>query len=43
MSKLESTDFGLKDPEQSYLNGYVGAESVRLPYAYVGNIAIKER
>ena len=43
VSKLETTDFRLKDAEQSYLNHYFGAESVRLPYAYGGNLAIKER
>jgi len=42
-SKLETTDFRLKDAEQSYLNHYFGAQAVRLPYAYGGNIAIKER
>lgn len=43
LSKLETTDFRLKDAEQSYLNHYFGAQSVRLPYAYGGNLAIKER
>ena len=43
VSKLESTDFGLKDMEQSYSNHHFGAESVRLPYVYGGNLAIKER
>ena len=42
-SKLETTRFRLKDAEQSYLNHYFGAQSVRLPYAYGGNLAIKER
>ena len=42
MSKLETTDFRLKDTEQSRLNHYFGAESVRLPCAYGGNLAIKE-
>lgn len=43
MSKLETTSFRLKDAEQSYLNHYFGAQAVRLPYAYGGNLAIKER
>jgi len=43
LSKLETTDFRLKDAEQSYLNHYFGAQSIRLPYAYGGNLAIKER
>ena len=43
VSKLETTDFGLKDAEQSFLNHYFGDQSVRLPYAYGGNVAIKER
>jgi len=43
ISKLETTNFRLKDAEQSYLNHYFGAQSVRLPYAYGGNLAIKER
>lgn len=43
MSKLETTNFRLKDAEQSFLNQYFGAQSVRLPYVYGGNIAIKER
>lgn len=43
VSKLETTDFRLKDAEQSYLNHYFGAQAVRLPYAYGGNLAIKER
>ena len=38
---METTDFRLKDAGQSYLNHY-GAESVRLPHAYGGNLAIKE-
>ena len=42
-SKLETTDFRLKDAEQSYLSHYFGAQSVRLPYAYGGNLVIKER
>ena len=42
-SKLETTDFRLKDAEQSFLNHYFGAQSVRLPYAYGGNLVIKER
>ena len=41
--KLESTDFKLKDAGQSYSNHRSGAESVRLPYVYGGNLAIKER
>jgi hypothetical protein len=43
ISKLETTNFRLKDAEQSYLNHYFGAQAVRLPYAYGGNLAIKER
>lgn len=43
LSKLETTKFRLMDAEQSYLNHYFGAQSVRLPYAYGGNLAIKER
>lgn len=43
ISKLETTKFRLKDAEQSYLNHYFGAQAVRLPYAYGGNLAIKER
>jgi hypothetical protein len=43
VSKLETTVFRLKDAEQSYLNHYFGAQAVRLPYAYGGNLAIKER
>jgi len=43
LSKLETTSFRLKDAEQSYLNQYFGAQTVRLPYAYGGNLAIKER
>lgn len=43
VSKLETTKFRLTDAEQSYLNHYFGAQAVRLPYAYGGNLAIKER
>lgn len=43
VSKLETTTFRLVDAEQSFLNHYFGAQAVRLPYAYGGNIAIKER
>ena len=43
VSKLETTKFRLKDAEQSYLNHYFGAEAVRLPYAYGGNLALRER
>lgn len=43
ISKLETTKFRLKDAEQSYLNQYFGAQAVRLPYPYGGNLAIKER
>ena len=43
MSKLETADLRFKVAEQSYLNHYFGAVSIRLPYAYGGNLAIKER
>ena len=43
ISKLETTKFRLYDAEQSYLNQYFGVQGVRLPYAYGGNLAIKER
>ena len=43
ISKLETTEFRLKDAEQSYLNHYFGVQAVRLPFAYGGNLAIKER
>ena len=43
VSKMETADFRFKVAEQSYLNHYFGAESIPLPYAYGGNLAIKER
>ena len=43
VSKSETTDSGLKDMEQPYLNRYCGAESVLLPYAYGGSLANKGR
>ncbi|KAK7691804.1 hypothetical protein QCA50_005207 [Cerrena zonata] len=43
VSKIEHADFPLLEAEQSYLNHYFGAEVVRLPYAYNGNLAIKRR
>ena len=43
MSKSETTNFRLKNAEQSCLNHYFGAESVRLLYAHGGDLVIKER
>lgn len=43
ISKIEQADFPHLEAEQSYLNHYFGAEAVRLPYAYNGNLAIKRR
>jgi len=42
-AQLATARYPLQDAEQSYLNHYFGAEAVRLPYAYNGNLAIKLR
>jgi len=42
-SQLATANYPLMDAEQSYLNHFFGAEAVRLPYAYNGNLAIKMR
>ncbi|KAI0076963.1 nucleotide-diphospho-sugar transferase [Panus rudis PR-1116 ss-1] len=43
IAKLEMAKFPHWEAEQSYLNHFFGAEAVRLPYAYNGNLAIKRR
>lgn len=43
IAKLESAEYNLRDAEQAFLNLYFGVEALRLPYAYGGNLAIKER
>ncbi|KAI0079227.1 glycosyltransferase family 8 protein [Panus rudis PR-1116 ss-1] len=43
VSKIALAQFPAEDAEQSFLNHYFGAEAVRLPYAYNGNLAIKKR
>lgn len=43
VSKIQHADFPLLEAEQSYLNHYFSAEVVRLPYAYNGNLAMKQR
>jgi glycogenin glucosyltransferase len=41
VSKLETADYSLAFAEQAFLNVYFGAQALRLPLAYNGNIAIK--
>ncbi|CAL1711423.1 unnamed protein product [Somion occarium] len=43
VSQIATADFPHLEAEQSFLNHYFGAEAVRLPYAYNGNLAIKQR
>jgi len=43
LSKVESAHFDRIAAEQSYLNLYYGAQVVRLPHVYNGNLAIKWR
>ncbi|KAI0063801.1 nucleotide-diphospho-sugar transferase [Artomyces pyxidatus] len=43
MATLGEARFPLKDAEQAFLNLYFGADVVRLPYVYNGNLVIKER
>lgn len=43
VAKLETAKYSLRDAEQAFLNLYFGVEALRLPYAYGGNLAIKER
>ncbi|KAI0038119.1 glycosyltransferase family 8 protein [Auriscalpium vulgare] len=43
MRQLGRARFPLLEAEQAFLNLYFGAETVRLPYEYNGNLVIKER
>ncbi|KAI0795110.1 nucleotide-diphospho-sugar transferase [Abortiporus biennis] len=43
VQKIAIADFPPQEAEQSYLNHYFGAETLRLPIAYNGNLAIKKR
>ena len=43
LSKVESAHFDRIAAEQSYLNLYYGAQVLRLPHVYNGNLAIKFR
>ncbi|KAI0078468.1 nucleotide-diphospho-sugar transferase [Panus rudis PR-1116 ss-1] len=43
ISKVSRARFPPQDAEQSFLNHFFGAEVLRLPYAYNGNLAIKRR
>lgn len=43
ISQLSTASYNPADAEQSFLNQYFGAESVRLPYLYNYNVAIKKR
>ncbi|KAF5361503.1 hypothetical protein D9758_006140 [Tetrapyrgos nigripes] len=41
--KLEMAKYPLEYAEQAFLNLYFGGKGVRLPYAYNGNMVVKER
>ncbi|EMD37792.1 glycosyltransferase family 8 protein [Gelatoporia subvermispora B] len=43
LQKIETADFPARDAEQAFLNYYYGKETLRLPYAYNANLAIKQR
>jgi len=43
LSKLETADYPHKFAEQAFLNAYFAAQTLRLPYAYNGNMIIKKR
>ncbi|OCH90581.1 nucleotide-diphospho-sugar transferase [Obba rivulosa] len=42
-AKLSEADFPLHNAEQAFLNQYFAADTVRLPYVYNANLAIKQR
>lgn len=41
--KIATARYPTFEAEQSFLNHYFGAEVLRLPYVYNGNVAVKER
>lgn len=43
VSQIGTANYPSEDAEQSYLNHFYGAEAIRLPFAYNGNLAIKKR
>ncbi|EJF56837.1 nucleotide-diphospho-sugar transferase [Dichomitus squalens LYAD-421 SS1] len=43
VSKIATAHYPAEQAEQAFLNHYFGAEVLRLPYAYNGNLAIKKR
>lgn len=43
VDQIGTAKYRSEDAEQSFLNHYYGAEAVRLPFAYNGNLAIKKR
>ena len=43
VAKIASARYPAEQAEQAFLNHYFGAEALRLPYAYNGNLAIKKR
>ncbi|KAI1791189.1 nucleotide-diphospho-sugar transferase [Ganoderma leucocontextum] len=43
VAKIATARYPAEQAEQAFLNHYFGAEALRLPYAYNGNLAIKKR